>query len=58
MAFNVTGQPAVSVPAGHDDDGLPMGVQIVGRPDGDATLLALAAQLEQRRDWGAARPVL
>src|SRR5207253_9049903 len=41
VAFNVTGQPAVNVPAGHDDDGLPMGVQIVGRPDGDATLLAL-----------------
>ncbi|MGZ6642965.1 MAG: amidase [Solirubrobacteraceae bacterium] len=57
-AFNITGQPAINVPAGHDDDGLPMGVQIVGRPDGDATLLALSAQLEQRRGWGANRPVL
>jgi amidase len=57
-AFNVTGQPAINVPAGHDDDGLPMGVQIVGRADGDATLLALAGQLEARRDWSAARPVL
>ena len=57
-AFNITGQPAINVPAGHDDDGLPMGVQIVGRADGDATLLALAGQLEARRDWSAARPVL
>ncbi|MEP6954404.1 MAG: amidase [Solirubrobacteraceae bacterium] len=58
VAFNVTGQPAMNVPAGHDDDGLPMGVQMVGRPDGDATLLALAGQLEARRGWSAARPVL
>jgi amidase len=58
VAFNVTGQPAINVPAGHDDDGLPMGVQMVGRPEGDATLLALAGQLEAGRDWSAARPVL
>ena len=55
-AFNVTGQPAINVPAGHDDDGLPLGVQLVGRADGDATLLALAGQLEERRQWAANRP--
>ncbi len=49
--FNANGQPAISLPLFHGDDGLPVGVQIVGRPAGEAALLALASQLEQARPW-------
>jgi amidase len=49
--FNVTGQPAISLPLFHGDDGLPLGVQLVGRPAGEAQLLALAAQVEAARPW-------
>ena len=45
--FSVSGQPAVAVPAGFDADGLPVGVQLVGRPADEATLLRVAAQLER-----------
>jgi amidase len=54
--WNVTGQPAASVPAGLDADGMPMAVQLVTPPDDEATLLALAAQLEQTRPWAHRRP--
>jgi amidase len=54
--WNVTGQPAASVPAGFDADGMPMAVQLVARPDGEATLLALAAQIEEARPWAHRRP--
>jgi amidase len=52
--WNHTGQPAASVPAGLTVDGF----QLVGRPDGEATLLALAAQLEAEFDWPSLRPPL
>src|SRR5205823_30076 len=45
--FNLTGHPAVVVPAGHDPDGLPMGVQIVGRRWGEERLLAIAGVLAE-----------
>jgi len=54
--WNVTGQPAASVPAGFDADGMPMAVQLVARPDDEATLFAVAAQLEQARPWAQRRP--
>ena len=54
--WNVTGQPAAAVPAGFDADGLPMAVQLVARPDDEATLFALAAQIEQARPWAHRRP--
>jgi amidase len=56
--WNVTGQPAASVPAGFDADGLPTAVQLVATRDGEATLLALAAQLEAARPWLQLRPPL
>jgi amidase len=54
--WNFTGQPACSVPAGFDADGLPRAVQLIGRPDDEATLIALAAQIEVERPWAEDRP--
>lgn len=54
--WNVTGQPAASVPAGFSDDGVPLAVQLVGRPREEATLVALSAQLEAARPWADRRP--
>ena len=57
-AFNATGQPACSVPAGFDGAGLPLAVQLAGRPHDEATLLSLAAQIEAARPWAERRPAL
>lgn len=56
--LNVTGQPAIAIPAGFTAGGLPLSVQAVGRPRDEATLIALAAQLEAARPWSARRPTL
>ncbi len=56
--WNITGQPAAAVPAGFTDDGLPLSVQLVGRPHGEHTLIALAAQIERERPWTERRPEL
>ncbi|HEY7629620.1 MAG TPA: amidase [Thermoleophilaceae bacterium] len=56
--WNITGQPAVAVPAGFTDDGLPLSVQIVGRPSAESTLIALSAQIERERPWADKRPKL
>jgi amidase len=49
--WNVLGWPAISVPAGLTDEGLPFGVQLLGPAGSEATLLSLAAQLEQVERW-------
>jgi amidase len=54
--FNATGQPGISLPLFHAEDGLPLAVQIVGRPAGEGALLALAAQLQEAQPWAERRP--
>jgi amidase len=56
--FNLTGQPAVAIPAGFGADGLPLGVQLVGRHGAEDTLYSLAGQLEAARPWSEHRPKL
>jgi amidase len=53
---NVTGQPAISLPLAHGEDGLPAAVQLLGRPADEGTLLALAAQVEAARPWADRHP--
>ncbi|MFF1926053.1 amidase [Streptomyces sp. NPDC058221] len=50
--YNVTGMPAMSVPFGHDGEGLPLGVQFAAPLGGEGVLFALAAQLEREAPWG------
>jgi amidase len=54
--FNATGQPAISVPNGFSRSGLPIGLQIVGRPTDEAGILSLAAAFEQARPWHDQHP--
>ena len=56
--FNASGQPGISLPLFQGEDGLPLGVQLVGRPAGEAALLALATQLEQAQPWVDRRPAV
>ncbi|MCC7359275.1 MAG: amidase [Anaerolineales bacterium] len=56
--FNLTGQPAISVPAGFSSDGLPIGVQLAGRLFEDATVLAAAHAFIEATQWHHQRPQL
>ncbi len=56
--FNLTGNPAASVPCGFTADGLPVGMQVVGRRYADAQVLAFCAQFEQAYPWADQRPQL
>ncbi len=56
--YNATGQPAISLPLQHNPAGLPIGVQLVGRPGDEATLLRLAGQLEAAHPWADRHPPL
>ena len=56
VVFNLTGQPALNVPVGMSADGLPLSVQLVGRPGAEDTLYALAGQIERVQPWTRVRP--
>jgi amidase len=56
VPWNHLGNPAMALPAGFAADGMPLSVQMIGRPGDEATLLSLAAQLEAERPWADARP--
>lgn len=56
--FNASGQPAIALPTGFDSNGLPVGIQLVGRPAAEATLIALAAQIEAAKPWSTRCPDL
>jgi amidase len=56
VPWNHLGNPAMSVPAGFSPEGMPLAIQVIGRPGDEATLLSLAAQIEAERPWAAARP--
>jgi aspartyl-tRNA(Asn)/glutamyl-tRNA(Gln) amidotransferase subunit A len=56
--FNLTGQPAATVPCGFDGSGLPIGLQIVGRWRDDSTVLRAAAAFESEVPWADFRPPL
>jgi len=56
--LNITGQPGTSIPAGFGSDGLPLSVQVVGKPGAESTLYALAAQIEAARPWADRRPTV
>ena len=57
-AYNITGQPAVSLPIAQAPNGIPLGTQLVGAPWAEATLIRLAAQLEAAAPWAGRRPRL
>ena len=54
--YNMSGQPAINIPLHWTDESLPIGVQLVGRPGDEATLLALAAQIEAAEPWAHRKP--
>ncbi len=55
---NATGQPAIALPVGFDSNGLPISVQLIGKPADEATLITLAAQIEAAKPWIQHRPQL
>jgi amidase len=56
--FNMSGQPAMSIPLGMSKSGIPLGIQAVGRYGDEATILALATVLEQEMPWKDRRPAV
>jgi aspartyl-tRNA(Asn)/glutamyl-tRNA(Gln) amidotransferase subunit A len=57
-AVNVAGLPALSLPCGFDRSGLPIGLQLIGRPFAEATLLRIGRAYERATDWSERRPPL
>ena len=56
VPWNHLGNPAMSIPAGFSPEGMPLAIQIIGRPGDEPTLLSLAAQIEAERPWAEMRP--
>ena len=58
IPWNHLGNPAMSVPFGFGADGMPLSIQVIGRPGDEETLLSLAGQIEAERPWADRRPPL
>ncbi len=58
MAFNVTGQPALSVCSGYGEGGLPVSIQLIGKPFQEATVFQAGHAYETAHDWRSKRPAL
>lgn len=56
--FNMTGQPAVSLPIGMSSDGLPIGIQLAARYGDEATLIRVSSQLERAMSWHERKPAI
>ncbi|MGH7139235.1 MAG: amidase family protein, partial [Pirellulales bacterium] len=56
LPFNYSGHPALSAPCGFSSDNLPIGLQLVGRPFEEATILRVAHQYQLATDWHTRRP--
>ncbi len=54
--FNATGQPVINIPVSFDGNGIPLGVQIVGKPTQEETIIALASRIEAAKPWRQLRP--
>jgi aspartyl-tRNA(Asn)/glutamyl-tRNA(Gln) amidotransferase subunit A len=54
---NYYGLPAISIPGGFDDAGLPLGLQLVGKPGGETATLALAHRYQQATPWSGMHPI-
>jgi aspartyl-tRNA(Asn)/glutamyl-tRNA(Gln) amidotransferase subunit A len=58
IAVNLAGLPGLSVPCGFDQKGLPISLQLIGKPFGEETLLQVASAYEQATDWHTRKPPL
>jgi amidase len=56
IPWNHLGNPAMSIPFGLGADGMPLAIQIIGRPESEPLLVSLAAQIEAERPWADLRP--
>jgi Asp-tRNA(Asn)/Glu-tRNA(Gln) amidotransferase A subunit family amidase len=58
LPWNLTGQPALTVPCGFTSEGLPVGLQVVGRPFGEEAVLGIGRAYEALTEWSRRRPAL
>jgi aspartyl-tRNA(Asn)/glutamyl-tRNA(Gln) amidotransferase subunit A len=58
MPFNLTGNPAISLPCGFDAAGMPLAIQLIARPGEDERLLRVAALFERARPWAGRTPTI